>query len=40
MVKERIAADAITRQKEREKVGSKVEVPDNLLNPKKAIFHQ
>jgi hypothetical protein len=35
MVKDRIAADAITRQKEREKEDSKVEVPDNLLNPEK-----
>jgi hypothetical protein len=35
MVKDRIATDAITRQKEREKAGSKVDVQDNLLNPKK-----
>jgi hypothetical protein len=35
MVKDRIAADAVTRQKEREKADSKVDVPDNLLNPEK-----
>ena len=35
MVKDRIAADALTRQKEREKTDSKVDVPDNLLNPEK-----
>jgi len=35
MVKDRIAADAITRQKEREKADSKVDVPDNLLNPER-----
>ena len=34
-VKDRIADDAITRQKEREEADSKVDVPDNLLNPEK-----
>ncbi len=36
MVKNRITADAIKRQKEREKAGSKVDVPEKLRNIEEA----